>query len=175
MKSILVSLIIIFSVNTFANSKTCPDFSGTFTFKDHPWNGYLEINQQGCDKILIRKIAPEYKSDLTFTYLTDGRKYQGPWYKDTNNNNGYEFESSGLAGPETSRFHKAEFEGNSLKITKYDGQQSNCSEYTFTISECEKWEIRYDLLSDGSIELSYIATARSLNDFSGSYFKVYRN
>lgn len=141
-KIILLASLILVGV-----AEACPNFSGEYFFKDHPWNGKIIVSQNGCDSISFKHIRPvdaspanpNGKWEFTTNYRPDGLAYEGM------------YQSKTLAQPTDHTYHITSFVNQGVSIVDYQGSQSQCGlTHTFNdpSGECKKSEMRLEFNTD---------------------------
>lgn len=131
----------LFVISTTASA--CPDLSGEYFFKNHPWNGKIIVTQTGCETIRLKNVWPVDKTpsnpsgiqEFTSNYKPDGQAYQGM------------YESVKLAQTTDYTFHISSFSEQGITLVDYIGSQALCAlNHTFNdpTGRCKKYERRLE-------------------------------
>ena len=131
MKTLLSALFLVCSGTAIA----CPNLSGTYQHTEYPWNGSINIVQNGCDSAIVtlnRKVTPSSTYPNGIWIVSDKYKTDGLAYEEYTDNT-----DKPPATSDTHNFVRVQFVNNGISIKSFEGSQRDCgNSYAFNSSKC---------------------------------------
>ena len=115
----------------------CPAFSGEYRFADRPWNGLIQVEQNGCTSVIITRTR---KVDVSARY-PDGIWTDVRVLKIDNQPYVGFSDSTQPASLESKTFQKVSWVNQRLVFRQYVGSQKRCEgKYFLNQSDCHVTE-----------------------------------